>query len=71
MYWLAATRPTRDGNHECCGSNMADLGTATGPHILAAWQFSRDKCDLHFRLLDELVGDLGLQNGRQTDLPAR
>ena len=37
---------------------MADLGIATDPHILAPWQFSRDKCDLHFRLLDELVDDV-------------
>ena len=60
-----------DGNHECCGSNMADLGTATDAHILAPWQFSRDKCDLHFRLLDEFVGDLVSQNGNETGLPAR
>ena len=50
---------------------MADLGAATDLEILARWQFSRDKCDLHFRLLDKLVGDLDLQNGRETDLHAR
>ena len=78
MYWLAATARRAeplchyaDGNHECCGSNMADLGTATDANILAPRQFSRDKCDLHFRLLDEFVGELVLQNGNETGLPAR
>jgi hypothetical protein len=60
-----------DGNHECRGSNMGDLGTATDPHILGQWQLSRDKCDLHFRLLDELVGDVDRPNGSETRLPAR
>jgi hypothetical protein len=52
MYgWRLLARPAEalyhyaDGNHECCASNMADLGTATDPHILAARQFSRDKYD--------------------------
>ena len=57
--------------YECCGRNMAHLETATDRYILAPWQFNRDKCDLHFRLLDELVGDVDLQNGNETGLPAR
>ena len=47
MYWLAATSQPAEqlyhyanGSHECCGSNMADLWTATDPHVLAQWQFS-------------------------------
>ena len=50
---------------------MADLGTTTDPRILASRQFSRDERDLHFRLLDELPGDLILQNGNETGLPTR
>jgi hypothetical protein len=48
----------------------ADLGIPSESDLLRIG-ISRDKCDLHFRLLDERAGDLVSENGNETGLPAR